>query len=130
MKEFHYGFEITRKIVFEVSYYTLGNNKDPYFTTSASEFNQPKTDYCQAGQAQKALLPLNSVARDFYEKWDKKHLHDLNEDEYVEVCNDIEKLKETYNYIVKEKDTFAGTNSGLSFYSLKNLSMEKLKKVK
>lgn len=31
MKEFMYCFQISKLIVFEVEYYTLGNNKTPYF---------------------------------------------------------------------------------------------------
>ena len=69
MREFHYGFEITRKIIFKVSYYTLGSNKNAYFTTGASEFNQPKTDWCRCGQAQEGLLPKGSKAYEFYKKW-------------------------------------------------------------
>lgn len=35
MKEFMYCFQISKLIVFEVEYYTLGGNKAPYFSTSA-----------------------------------------------------------------------------------------------
>ena len=71
--EFHAAFQLTRKIIFEVSYYTLGSNDSPYFTTSAEEFNQPKTDYNRAGQAQDDLC--TGAARAFYKKWDLFHLH-------------------------------------------------------
>lgn len=37
MKEFMYCFQISKLIVFEVEYYTLGGNKAPYFSTSAAE---------------------------------------------------------------------------------------------
>lgn len=124
-KEYHYGFQISRKIVFEVSYYTLGSNKNPYFTTSAAQFNQPKTDFNRCGQAQDSLL--TGKAREFWLKWDKNHLKNLSKADYTAILADIEDLKATYNYIVDEKDTFAGTNSGLSFRRLKELSMQKVK---
>lgn len=41
-KEFKYYFQITKLVMFEVEYYTLGNNKSPYFTTSASKFFRNK----------------------------------------------------------------------------------------
>ena len=122
--EFHYAFEITRTIIFEVSYYTLGNNKTPYFTTSASQFNRPKSDWITCGQAQDELLPKGSKARIFYKKWDEKHLKNLTEAEYKELRSDLEVLKEKYNYIVKEQKTFAGTSSGFHFHELKDLSMQ------
>lgn len=51
--EFRYMFQITRMVLFEVSYYTLGDNARPYFATSAHKFNQPKTDYTTGGQVAK-----------------------------------------------------------------------------
>lgn len=64
--EFMYAFQITRKIIFEVRYSTLGSNQHPYFATSAEEFNQPKTDYERGGQCQGDLL--TGPALDFYQK--------------------------------------------------------------
>ena len=127
MKEFHYAFEITRKIIFNVSYYTLLTNRYPFFTTSVDKFNQPKTDYCEWGQVQEELLPEGSAAYKFYKKWDVKHLHNLTPDEYNDLCKDIERLKSKYNYVCKETDTFAGTNSYIPFYKAKELSMLKIK---
>lgn len=43
MKEFMYCFQISKLIVFEVEYYTLGGNKAPYFSTSAAERLHPET---------------------------------------------------------------------------------------
>lgn len=77
MKEFMYCFQISKLIVFEVEYYTLGGNKAPYFSTSAAEFIRSKRDYNRCGQAQRELLPKHSPARRFFEKWDYCHLHDL-----------------------------------------------------
>ena len=98
-KEFKYAFQINRTIVFEVNFYTLGSNKRPYFSTSASQFNQPKTDYDRCGQSQKDLLKPASLARQFFDKWDKCHLHDLTDDEYEDIVSDIEGLKRKYNYV-------------------------------
>lgn len=60
MKEFMYCFQISKLIVFEVEYYTLGGNKTPYFSTSAAEFIRSKRDYNRCGQAQRELLPKHS----------------------------------------------------------------------
>jgi hypothetical protein len=54
--KFHTAFQLTRKIIFKVSYYTLGSNDSAYFSTSVCEFNQPKTDFSRCGQAQKGLV--------------------------------------------------------------------------
>lgn len=67
MKEFMYCFQISKMIVFEVEYYTLGSNKAPYFSTSAAEFIRSKRDYNRCGQAQAALLPKGSPARRFWQ---------------------------------------------------------------
>lgn len=67
MKEFMYCFQISKMIVFEVEYYTLGSNKAPYFSTSAAEFIRSKRDYSRCGQAQAALLPKGSPARRFWQ---------------------------------------------------------------
>ena len=61
--------------------------------------NNCRTDINEGGQAQKRLLPESSAAYKFYEKWDKKHLQVLTEDEIKECLSDIEKLKEQYDYV-------------------------------
>ncbi len=124
--EFIYAFEITRKIIFDVKYYTLGNNKSPYFATSASKFNQPKTDWEEGGQAQERLL-MGGPARAFFNKWDKYHLKDITDMKvFEELINDIEVLKANYNYI-EEKADFQPND--IYFWEKKELSMKKLKKV-
>ena len=127
-KEFKYCFQITKLIMFEVEYYTLGNNKSPYFVTEANEFFKNKKDYKSGGQAQDRLLPKNSIARQFWEKWDKKHLKDLSDNEYREVVKDIEELKEKYNYIEYIKDNFKGKYENFSFGEIVLLSKADLKK--
>lgn len=124
MKEFHMAFEISRTKVFEVSYYTLGSNQHPYFSTSASIFNRPKTDYNRCGQCQKEVL--TGKAYKFWHKWDNKHLKDLTEEEYKTMLQDLEELKNVYNYI--EKFGEKGFSKGFTFLDLKELSMQKIKK--
>ena len=85
--EFLYAFCIDKTTVFEVEYKTLGGNKAPYFSTSAEKFNRPKTDWSMCGQAQERLLPRGSVARRFYDKWDRLHLKDLTDEEYAELIS-------------------------------------------
>ena len=81
--EFSYAFQLTRKIIFEVNYHTMGVNEHPYFSTSANEFNQPKTDYSRGGQAQPDLC--TGLAKSFYEKWDFLHTKDC-------ICEDYQKF--------------------------------------
>lgn len=121
-KFYFWAFQISKTVIFEVKYYILGNNEKPYFSTSANKFNRPKTDWNEAGQAQKNLLPIFSPARIFWAKWDKKHLQDLTNDEYIELLKDIEKLKSTYNYIEEDQTT----QHHIGFWKLYKLSMQKL----
>ena len=126
-KEFLAAFQITRTTVFEVEYYTLGSNSHPYFTTSAEVFNRPKTDYNRCGQCQKDVL--TGAALEFYKKWDAYHLKDLTESEYEEMTKDMQLLFDTYNYIFYDKTKDENKDKQfISFYSIKNLSMLKLKK--
>lgn len=99
MKEFQYTFAVARGVVFEVNYYTLGHNKSAHFSTSAGQFNRPRTDYNQCGQAQSDLL--KGAARTFWKKWDKLHLKDLTPMQHRELMSDIEKLKKDYPHFVE-----------------------------
>lgn len=122
---FHYSFAITRMIMFDVNYATLGSNKNPYFSTSAAVFNRPKTDWTSAGQGQERVLPKGSYVRKFWEKWDSKHLKKLTDEEFEELVSDIEVLKSKYKYIEEIfdiDDGDAGRHS-ISFWKKKNLSM-------
>lgn len=123
-KFYFWAFQISKTIMFEVKYYILGNNEKPYFSTTANEFNRPKTDYNRCGQAQNDLLPHGSTARKFWKKWDKKHLQDLTDNEYLDLLQDIQTLKDTYNYI--EDEQTMRQQGGISFWQEKNLSMTKL----
>ena len=124
-KEFKYVFQVTKLITFEVSYYTLGNNSTPHFTTSANEFIRSKRDYDRCGQAQNDLL--TGKAKQFYKKWDNLHLKDLTDNQYSELLADIEILKDKYNYLEKIKDTFKNTKDDFSFYQIVEFSKQKLK---
>lgn len=104
MKEFQAVFQMSKTIIFEVRYYTLDNNSRPYFTTSAAQFYRNKKDYSRCGQAQPELLKGYRTARQFFEKWDVYHLHDLTPEQYNEMRHDLETLKEKYNFIFEELD--------------------------
>lgn len=118
-------FQITKTIMFEVNYHKVGGNKDPYFATSAMVFNRPKTDYNQCGQCQDKVLPIGSIARAFYKKWDKFHCKDIMDGEtYKELINDLNGLRERYNYVERFDDR------DVTFYQCKEVSMQPLKKKK
>jgi hypothetical protein len=124
-QSFHYVFQISKTINFNVSYYRLGSNQNKYFTTSADEFNRPKTDFIRCGQAQKDLLVSSPLAMSFYNRYDELHLKDLSEIDYNSILIDIEKLKNAFNYIEK-----IGIDSSFGFSSEKELSKLPLKKIK
>lgn len=86
--------------------------------------------YSDAGQCQNRILQKGSVARRFFRKWDKHHLRQLTDEQLDELYSDLEELKNTYNYIIKEKDTFRNENCSFSFDRCKELSMMELKKKK
>ena len=126
-KEFIASFQLSKKIIFNVDFYTLGNNSCPHFSTSAFEFNQPKTDYCIGGQAQEDLTKGFYVARRFWKKWDKKHLQNLTEKEYVDLIIDLERMKQVYNYLWGELDEARKPyNPCFPFERMKELSKMKL----
>ena len=129
MNEFKACFQITKLVTFEVNYYTLGTNKSPYFSTSANLFYKNKKGFESCGQCQNRVLPKGSLARKFYEKWDKKHLSLLTNEELNELYNDIEVLKDKYNHLHVEVEKFGTINQkDFSFYEIKELSKMDLKK--
>lgn len=124
MYEFSYEFQLSKKVIFEVQYYTLGYNDFPYFATEAMEFNQPKTDYNRCGQCQADLC--TGLALDFYNKWNYMHLKKFeNEAQFKELLDDIEDLKNRYNYIEEIADDHVNT---ASFSSIRELSKMEVKK--
>ena len=120
-KEFMYAFCISRTIVFEVRYYTLGGNSHPYFATSAALFNRPKTDYNRCGQCQNDVL--FGKAKSFFKKWDYCHCKDLTDEQYAEICKDIEELKQVYPYYIERVSENPFTNTSISFDKIKAMSM-------
>lgn len=71
---------------FEVYYGDIKAEQLPYFSTSASnKYN--------GGQAQNALLPKDSILREFWLKWGYYHLQTLTKEEYKELVSDIEILE-------------------------------------
>lgn len=127
-KEFLAVFQITKLIVFEVEYCTLGSNKTPRFATSTNKFIKSKRDYSCCGQAQDILLLKTSVAYRFWEKWNAKHLQDLTQAEYDEMWNDLQHLKATYNGIFMDLSTIQKPYfPRVPFSSIVELSKRKLK---
>lgn len=104
MKEFQAVFQISKMVLFEVNYYHLCNNEKADFSTSAEQFVRNKRGYSACGQCQKDVLPKLSKAYKFYKKWNKKHLQELTEQEFEEMYNDLEELKQTYSYMQDEFD--------------------------
>jgi len=117
MNELNLTFQLSRTEIFEVSYKTIGSNASPYFSTSAAVFNRPKTDFNRCGQCQDDVLKTHRAAMRFYKKWDPFHLHDLTPKQYKELVDDIETLKDRYNWC-----------SGTSFCEQRALSMQNPKK--
>jgi hypothetical protein len=122
LQSFHYSFQITRNIVFEVNYYRLGDNQQKHFSTSAACFNRPKTDFDHCGQAQKELLKEGRTAMRFYNAFDKYHLNDLTSEQHAEILKRIEELKAKYNWIK--------TDHAASFEQLKDLSKIPIRTIK
>lgn len=122
---FLYAFQLSKKIIFEVHYYTLGSNEeDTYFSTSAVEFNQPKTDYTIYEEAN-----LSGQALEFYNKWNYLHHKNPNNQEYMQILEDIEDLKQRYNYLeIIDKEGFRGKIPIIEFNRIKELSVRKPKK--
>lgn len=126
--EFRAAFEITRYVVFEVSYHTLGNNAEPYFSTTAGRLNRPKTDYAECGQCQSRIL-REGAARRFWQKWDGKHLSVLTDEERAEVWADVQELGDVYNYVIITSEKFGNEDSrDILFSDVVALSKQEIKR--
>lgn len=101
--EFEYTFRVGKRLGFEVSYITLMGNRYPYFSTSAFKLTTKRDEYARGGQAQHALLEVNTKAREFWEYWDKFHLRELTDEQLLELERDINELKMQYPYIEGSK---------------------------
>jgi hypothetical protein len=125
MKEltsFHYLFQVTKQIIFQVDYYRLGNNTHKHFSTAATELSRNKSGIVCCGQAQDELLKEHPQALFFYLKHDSKHLKDLTPAQHQEMLQDLEQLKQRYNYLEK-----IDADRGFNFYAEQELSKEPLK---
>ena len=121
MTEFISVFQLSKTIIFNVAFYTLGENKTPHFTTSADQFAKNKLDFIRGGQAQDELTRGFLTARRFWKKWDKYHLRNLTPAEYGELQADLQTLKDQYNFIYEELDEKSKPyNPHFSFYRLAN----------
>ena len=127
-KEFQAVFQLSKTEIFEVRYYHLSTNQRADFATSAARFCRNKRDYSTCGQAQESVCKGHLAAYRFYKKWDKMHLKDLNDSEYVEMRRDLETLMETYNFILEELDESKRPYSPrFSFYRLAEWTKQKPK---
>lgn len=131
MKEFQAVFQLSKTIILEVRYYTLGTNSRADFATSTAQFCRNKRDFYRFGQAQPSLLKGYRTARLFLEKWDKFHLHDLTPSQYDKMRSDLKALEERYNCIVEDLDESRRPYSPhFSFYRLAEWSKQEPKKQK
>ena len=129
MKEFNACFQMSKMILFKVSYYTLGNNQNPYFVTSADEFIRSKRDFCRGGQAQEDLLKGFPEAYNFYKKWDVFHLKQLTQEQYDEMRKELCVLKQKYNTLLLEmEDGIKLKPDRFSFHTLVEFSKQTPKK--
>lgn len=121
-EEFHIVFQQSRMVLFAVSYYTLGSNCAPYFTTQAYKYNQNKSDIVEGGQAQDRLT--TGKIRAFWKKWDQHHLQQLTDEERRELARDLESLKQVYNHIqfTAEKAPHYPTTSERRALSMRKIS--------
>lgn len=118
----HYIFQLSKMVMFEVDYYRLGGNKMPHFATSAQVFCRNKKDISRGGQCQADVLKDFPVAYDFWKKWDNKHLHRLDYETYEELLDDIEVLKDEYNW------DYTKSGNGFPFWREVDLSKQKPKR--
>ena len=129
MKEFNACFQMSKMILFKVSYYTLGDNQNPYFTTSACEFARNKMGCCRTGQCHESLLKEFPEAYSFYKKWDIFHLKQLTQEQYNEMRKDLCILEQKYNNLFLEMEDGSKLKPDhFSFYQLVDLSKQTPKK--
>lgn len=105
-KNVNYIFQLSRMVMFNVSYTRLMGNKQPHFATSAQVFCKNKKGITRGGQCQSDVLKDFPLAYEFWQKWDNKHLHRLDVEKYEELLSDIEELKEEYNWDYTKSDSF------------------------
>lgn len=95
-----YSFRLRKKVYFMVEFGHLKDyERPPYFSTSGGVFNYIRSDWNRCGQCQDSVLQNNTVAKRFYDKWDKLHTKSLTMEEYHDLLNDLEEMKEQYPYV-------------------------------
>lgn len=117
-----YIFQLSRMAMFEVGYYRIRGNKQPHFATSAQVFCRNKKDISRGGQCQADVLKDFPAAYEFWKKWDKHHLHRFDYKTYQELLEDIEFLKDEYNW------DYTKSGDGFPFYREVELSKQKPKR--
>jgi len=105
-QSFNIAFQVSKKHIFEINYYRLGNNINKNFHTSAGLLNHGRTDYNQCGQAQESVLNKNTAAYKFYKKWNYMHGNTMSFAQYDEMILDLEILKEKYYFIENSIDKY------------------------
>lgn len=114
-----YIFQLSKMVMFEVSYKRLRGNKFPYFSTITQVFCKNKRDISCTGSDNLKNFPL---AYEFDQKWDGEHLHRLDVEKYDELLRDIEELKQEYNW------EFTKSGDGFPFHREVELSKQKPKR--
>lgn len=97
MEKIILSFVVAPSTIFEVNNDHIWKNN--YFSTRAKVWNNHRTDISRGGQCQEDVIPKESLAYEFYKKWDKFHLHELNEEQTKELQFDLNVLKDFYPYI-------------------------------
>lgn len=87
----------THFIHLTVEYGDIKTTQLPHFST---------TTYSNGswGQCQDAVLPEDSILREFWEKWDFYHLQPLTNEEYEELMNDITVVEKELNSKKEERE--------------------------
>jgi len=97
---FSLSFRIKKKHFFEVVFGDLkAQGQQPYFATSGCVLNYIRSDYNRCGQCQHDILQKGSLFYKFFEKWDVLHTKSLTMEQFNELKQDIEELKEKYDYV-------------------------------
>lgn len=114
-----YIFQLSKMVMFEVSYKRLRGNKSPHFSTVTQVFCKNKRDISCTGSDNLKNFPL---AYEFEQKWNGERLHKLDVEKYDELLRDIEELKQEYNW------EFTKSGDGFPFNREVELSKQKPKR--
>lgn len=93
-------FRVKKKHFFTVQFGELkSHTQQPYFSTIGYVLNHNRSNYNRCGQCQSDILPKYSLFRNFFDKWDTLHTQSLTMEQYNELLQDLEELKEKYAHI-------------------------------